>query len=95
MNGVDYFEVPTTGTAKYVAVLKNGQRVRFGHRDYEHYKDTVPRAKGGGKWAHRNHLDTARRDAYRSRHQGVRNRFGRPAYLVKYSPAWFSWNYLW
>ena len=36
-----YFEV-AKAPAKYVAVLPDGHRVSFGHRDYQHYRDQVP-----------------------------------------------------
>lgn len=83
------------GRYKYTAVLKDGTRVHFGHRDYQHYRDSVPVRMGGGLWRHKDHKDKKRRDGYRSRHAGVLTKSGRPAYQVKYSPAWFSWHYLW
>jgi hypothetical protein len=95
LSGVSHFE-RGRHPKKYVAVLKDGKRVSFGHQDYEHYKDSVPRSMGGGIWSHLDHRDAGRRANYRSRHGGVRRgSTGRPAYQVKYTPAWFSWHYLW
>lgn len=83
------------GRYKYTAILKNGKRVNFGHRDYYHFRDSVPRNKGGGKWSHKDHGDSLRRENYRNRHSGVLNGSGKKAYKVKYSPSWFSYHYLW
>ena len=80
---------------KYTAILHTGHQVHFGHRDYEHYKDSVPRSLGGGIWRHKNHLDRARRRNYRKRHAGVLTKSGKPAYKVRYSPSWFSYYFLW
>lgn len=83
------------GRYKYTAILPDGRKVNFGHRDYEHYRDSVPIRQGGGLWSHLDHGDKRRRDSYRSRHQGVRTGSGERAYLQRYSPAWFSYHYLW
>lgn len=92
--GVERFVVGP-GRYKYTAILKNGKRVNFGHRDYEHYRDSVPVAKGGGRWSKLDHGDAKRRANYRSRHGGVMTGSGNFAYRVKYSPSWFSYKYLW
>lgn len=78
-----------TGSKKYKATLPNGKVVQFGHNQYEHYKDSIPPAQGGGIWSHKDHLDKTRRANYRKRHgaQGY--------HLTKYSPAWFSYYGLW
>lgn len=94
LNQVEKF-VLGPGRYKYTAILKNGHKVNFGHRDYQHYKDSVPVELGGGKWTSKNHLDIARRKNYRTRHAGVLTKNGKPAYKVKYSPSWFSYHYLW
>jgi hypothetical protein len=83
------------GNHKYTAVLKNGKRINFGHRDYQHYKDSVPIDMGGGRWAKKDHLDATRRRNYRTRHAGVLTTNGTPAYKVKLSPSWFSYYLLW
>ena len=76
---------------KYKVVLydrKSGKKIKtvqFGHQDYEHYHDSTPLKL----YTKSNHGDKKRRDNYRSRHgtQGFQNK--------KYTPAWFSWYYLW
>lgn len=94
MNQVEKF-VLGPGRYKYTAVLKNGRRVNFGARNYEHYKDTVPVSLGGGRWSHKNHNDSTRRANYRKRHEGIITKNGTPAFKVKLSPSWFSYHYLW
>lgn len=92
------FVVPTTGHKKYVAhVPINGvvRRVPFGDNRYEHYRDSVPTALGGGKWSHRDHLDPRRRRNYRSRHGASTNAQGEPYVSQPYSAAWFSYHFLW
>lgn len=80
---------------KYVAIMKDGSKVKFGHQDYEQYKDSVPVNLGGGLWSHKNHHDADRRKNYRTRHSGVRTKSGQSATVIKYSPSWFSYHYLW
>lgn len=93
------FEVPSGGKAKYVAVIPESsgktRRVAFGHRDYEHFRDAVPVAQGGGSWKHKDHGDPERRRRYRARHAGVKLGDGRAAASVPFTAAWFSWHLLW
>lgn len=89
-----YFEEGTY-PYKYRAYMNNGKTVSFGHQDYEHYRDSVPKRLGGGIWDDLDHLDKERRRRYRARHSNVKKKDGRFAYRVKYSPSWFSYYYLW
>lgn len=41
------------------------------------------------------HGDKRRRDSYRKRHRAIKLISGRPAYLDKKSPSFWSWNLLW
>lgn len=93
LTGVTFERGP--GNYKYTAILPDGKRVNFGARSYQHYKDSVPKNRGGGLWSHKDHLDPDRRANYRSRHGGIRKSNGRRAIDVKYSPAWFSYYFLW
>jgi hypothetical protein len=84
------FERSKNLEAKYDAILENKQnkrrvRVPFGNRSYEQWRDTT----GLKLYSHLDHNDQRRRASYRARHgaQGYQNR--------KYSPAYFSWNFLW
>ena len=80
---------------KYVAIFPDGKKVRFGHQDYEHYRDSVPPSRGGGVWKHKDHGDKQRRNNYRNRAKGVILKSGTRAIDHKYSPAWFSYHFLW
>ena len=80
---------------KYTAILPTGKHVHFGHRDYEHYKDSVPKHLGGGLWSHKDHLDPKRRKNYRKRHGGMKCKDGKQCITKRYSPAWFSYYFLW
>jgi hypothetical protein len=83
------------GQYKYTAILPDGKRVNFGHRDYEQYKDSVPKSLGGGRWSRKDHLDPERRKSYRARHGGMRCKDGTRCIDKKYTPAWFSYYFLW
>lgn len=83
------------GNYKYTAILPSGKRVSFGDRRYGHFKDRVPKSQGGGLWSRLDHGDAARRANYQQRHGGIITKNGRRAVTVKYSPAWFSYHYLW
>jgi len=83
------------GKKKYTAILPDGRRVHFGHRDYQHYKDSVPKSQGGCTWSHKDHLDKERRTRYRKRHAGMICKDGTRCIDKKYSPAWFSYYFLW
>lgn len=83
------------GKKKYTAILPDGKRVSFGHRDYQHYKDSVPKKLGGGIWSHKDHRDAQRRKSYRARHGALRCKNGEKCISKKYSPAWFSYHFLW
>lgn len=93
------FSVPRSGKKKYTAIVpqRAGKpiRVSFGHRDYQHYKDQVPKSMGGGRWAKKDHGDRKRRQNYRARHAGMKCKSGAPCISIRYSPAWFSYYYLW
>lgn len=93
------FEVPKSGHKKYTAIipLKDGKtkRVSFGDSRYEHYKDQVPKSMGGKRWSHKDHLDKNRRENYRKRHGALKCKNGKKCISVKYSPAWFSYYFLW
>lgn len=83
------------GFKKYKAILPDGRSVTFGDRRYQQYKDSVPRSMGGGLWKSMDHNDSKRRNSYRARHSGLRCKDGTQCIRVKYSPAWFSYHYLW
>jgi len=72
---------------KYKAEV-NGRVVHFGALGYKQYHDKI------GMYSSDDHNDVKRRDRYRARHKKIMIG-STPAYKIKYTPAWFSWNYLW
>ncbi len=93
LKGIRFIE--GNGKYKYTAVLTDGKKVSFGHRDYQQYKDSVPVSLGGGLWSHLDHGDPVRRDSYRKRHSALVCKNGEQCISIKYTPAWFSYYYLW
>lgn len=77
------------GNHKYTAVLDSGKKVKFGDKRYEHFKDKI------GFFSDLDHNDKKRRKNYRARHGAIKLKDGTLAVNKKYSPAWFSYNYLW
>lgn len=60
--------------------IHDGKIIRFGHRQFQDYLV---------------HGDNIRRAHYIKRHGAILNANDRPAYMVRYSPAWFSYHVLW
>jgi hypothetical protein len=76
---------------KVIITMKNGSKkvVQFGDKRYQQYKDRI------GLYTHLDHNNPVRRRRYRIRHGEIKLKDGRRAINVKYSPAWFSWHFLW
>jgi len=86
---------PGTNAKKYKVIIysnmknyydkKPSKTVQFGAKGYQQYKDQTPLKL----YSSGDHLDEKRRHNYRTRHgaQGYQKNI--------YSPAWFSWHYLW
>lgn len=84
-----------SGYKKYTAVLPDGKKVHFGDNRYQQFKDSVPPRLGGGLWSKKDHADKKRRANYRKRHAGMFCKDGVRCIDKKYSPAWFSYYFLW
>lgn len=67
----------------YDTITKKKKIVPFGDNRYEQYKDST----GLNLYSNLDHNDPNRRKLYRIRHYKT--------HLIKYSPSWFSWNFLW
>ena len=83
------FEKSNAKNKKYTAFIKNKKndriiKIHFGDNRYEHFKDTT----GLGLFSKKDHMDLSRRRRYRARHSVYLNE-------KEYSPAYFSWHYLW
>ena len=90
------FRKSKTRHKKYDAIIvdiktRKEYIVPFGDNRYEHFRDTT----GLGLYSKYDHNDKERRDRYRARHRAIKLKDGTPAYKKKYSPAWFSYNFLW
>ena len=84
------FERSKNPKKKYDAILedvktKRTQRVPFGSRQplYQQYKDST----GLKLYSRLDHGDEERRKNYLARHEKTRHK--------KFSPSWFSWQFLW
>lgn len=64
-------------------------KTSFGAIGYGQYFDQI------GLYSKDDHRDKDRRERFRARHGKIRMKDGQLAYTVKYSPEWYSWNYLW
>ena len=73
---------------KYTAIINN-KRINFGDKRYQQYHDKI------GLYKDLDHNDKQRRANYRRRHSAIRTKLGKRAIDIKYSPAWFSYHYLW
>ena len=89
------FEKSTRKNKKYMVTTPSGKIVHFGAIrngiPMEQYKDST----GLGLYSNLDHLDTKRRDNYRSRHKAILLKNGKPAYLDKEQAAYWSLNFLW
>lgn len=86
-----------TGNKKYKVKIYDGKNkklkktVQFGDKRYEQYKDKTPL----GLYSNKDHNDINRRKKYRARASKIKNKEGKLTYKIKYSPNFFSYNYLW
>ena len=71
---------PSWRKGKKIAVLFQGKWIHAGALGYDDYTT---------------HHDDERRASYRRRHKAIPLRDGRPAYLVKTQPSFWSWHLLW
>jgi len=84
------FEKSTRPSKKYQAVLVHKgtnkiKKVHFGSKIHQQYNDKT----GVGLYTHLNHYDLKRRNNYRKRASA------KGYHLIKFSPAYYSYNYLW
>lgn len=84
IKGTKFVVKPSTKkTKKYDVFDENGKMVlSFGARGYEHYRDKF------GWYSSQDHNDPKRRENYRKRHKHT-------DFNNIYSPALWSWVYLW
>ncbi len=84
-----------TGHKKYkVTIYRNKKKyktVQFGSVSHKHYKDTTPLKL----YSDMDHYDLERKARYRKRASKIKNKNGKYTYTIKYTPNWFSYNFLW
>jgi hypothetical protein len=85
------FKVSDRKDKKYSVITPSGKKIHFGNKNYHHYKDS----SGLGIYSHLDHLDKKRRASYRARHKAILKKDGKPAYLDKEQPAYYSYKFLW
>ena len=83
------FEKSKSKGKKYAAIIEGKEtgrrhRVNFGDSRYGHYRDKT----GLGIYSAKDHGDSRRREMYQKRHRTFLNK-------KQFSPAYFSWFYLW
>ena len=83
------FERSTRKNKKYMT-LYNGKIIHFGDQRYEHFEDNAL-----GLYKDMNHYDPKRREAYRKRARGIKDKNGNLTYLDKNSPNYYSYHFLW
>lgn len=85
------FKISDRPDKKYKARRNKGEWVHFGSRNHEHFRDSTPLKA----FSHLDHNDPERRKQYIKRHGAIRSKDGRRAINIKFSPAWYSYKYLW
>ncbi len=85
------FQKSTRAGKKYSVKTPQGKTVHFGSASMGHYKDRT----GVGAWSSKDHNDSKRRESYRKRSAGIRNKAGELTYKNKESANYYSYHYLW
>ena len=80
MFGAKDLQISTKRNKKYVVTLKNGDRVHFGHPDYEDFII---------------HRDHKRRLRYRKRASKIRDKQGNLTCKDRNSPSYWFYHLLW
>ena len=83
------FQESTRKNKKYM-VNYNNKWIHFGDTCYEQYEDKALRL-----YKDQNHHDKIRRESYRKRARGIKNKDGKLTYLDKSSPNFYSYHFLW
>ena len=66
-------------------------KVNFGQLGFQHFKDRTPLKL----YKSLDHNDKDRRERYRKRHSGIRNKQNQLVFKLVTSPSFWSWNMLW
>lgn len=79
----------STRKGKKLMVRVEGKLIHFGDSSMEHFRDRT------GIWKSLDHGDKKRRENYRRRAKGIKNKKGELTYLDPKSPNYHSYNVLW
>jgi hypothetical protein len=90
------FKKSTKEFKKYMVRTPKGKLVHFGGikpdgKPYEQYKDNT----GLGLYSRYDHKNEKRRRLYRLRHKEILTKEGKPAYLDREQPSFYSFRFLW
>lgn len=89
IDGIE-FRKSTRDGKKYMARKVGTKKwVHFGQRGAPQFHDRI------GEYSDSDHHNSLRRKRYRDRHKAILTSSGKPAYRIKYSPAYYSYYYLW
>ena len=83
------FQESTRKNKKYM-VKYNDKWVHFGDTRYDQFED-----KELGLYKYQNHYDKKRRESYRKRAKGIKDKNGNLTYLDKNSPNYYALKFLW
>ena len=87
---VSKFEKSTRQNKKYM-VYYNNKWIHFGDSRYQHFRDRTPNKL----YSYLDHNDTTRRDSYRKRAKGIKDKNGNLTYLDKNSGNYYAYHFLW
>lgn len=85
------FKKSTRKNNKYMVLTPNNKWVHFGHKKYEHYKDTT----GLKLYSNLDHNDKERKKRYLARATKIKNKSGQLTKDDKESSNYYSITYLW
>ena len=74
---------------KKLMVEVNGKNIHFGARNMQHYKDRT------GIWKSKDHLDSTRKNNYRKRAGGIKDKDGKLTYKNPSKANYHAYHILW
>lgn len=83
------FIIPKKTNKKYGAINPDGTITYFGDKRYQQYHDKI------GFYSNLDHNDKQRREKYRKRVRGIKNKQGKYTYKIPFTANWYSYHYLW
>jgi len=84
-----YTYYKSTNPDKKLMVVVDGKKIHFGARSMQHYKDRT------GIWKSKDHLDSKRRENYKSRAGGIKDKNGKLTYKDPTKANYHAYHILW